>query len=98
MNTRFVGPEFFTNYCKFFSIQLSSMIGRRDAHFKYLESVFAIHWPLFRKHNVPQENPKAILLLKFYVTGVLAPTILKNRLLAPVIFGHFSTVGKNFGC
>ena len=74
------------------------MIGRRDAHFKYLESVFAIHWPSFRKYTVPQENPKAILLLKFYVTGVLAPTILKNRLLAPVIFGHFSTVGKNCGC
>ena len=26
--------------------------------------------------------------------GALAPTILKNRLLSPAIFGHFSTVGK----
>ena len=26
--------------------------------------------------------------------GAVAPTILKNRLLAPAIFGHFSTVGK----
>ena len=25
--------------------------------------------------------------------GALAPTILKNRLLAPAIFGHFSAVG-----
>ena len=30
--------------------------------------------------------------------GALAPAILKNRLLAPAIFGHFSTVGKNCGC
>ena len=30
--------------------------------------------------------------------GALAPAILKNRLLAPTIFGHFSTVGKNLGC
>ena len=30
--------------------------------------------------------------------GALAPAILKNRLLAPTIFGHFSTVGKNCGC
>ena len=30
--------------------------------------------------------------------GALAPAILKNRLLAPVIFGHFSAVGKNCGC
>ena len=29
--------------------------------------------------------------------GALAPAILKNRLLAPAIFGHFSTVGKNCG-
>ena len=29
--------------------------------------------------------------------GALAPAILKNRLLAPAIFGHFSTVGKNMG-
>ena len=27
--------------------------------------------------------------------GALAPAILKNRLLAPTIFGHFSTVGNN---
>ena len=30
--------------------------------------------------------------------GALAPAILKNRLLTPAIFGHFSTVGKDFGC
>ena len=30
--------------------------------------------------------------------GALAPAMLKNRLLAPAIFGHFSTVGKNCGC
>ena len=30
--------------------------------------------------------------------GASAPAILKNRLLAPAIFGHFSTGGKNFGC
>jgi len=29
--------------------------------------------------------------------GALAPTILKNRLLAPAIFGHLSNVGKNPG-
>ena len=30
--------------------------------------------------------------------GALAPAILKNTLLAPAIFGHFTTVGKNSGC
>ena len=30
--------------------------------------------------------------------GVLEPVILKNRLLAPAIFGLFNTVGKNCGC
>ena len=30
--------------------------------------------------------------------GALAPVILKNRPLAPAIFGHFSTVGKKCGC
>ena len=30
--------------------------------------------------------------------GALAPAILKNRLIAPAIFGHFITVGKNCGC
>ena len=30
--------------------------------------------------------------------GALAPAILIHRLLAPVVFGHFSTVGKNCGC
>ena len=30
--------------------------------------------------------------------GALAHTILKNRLLAPAIFGHFSTVGKKYVC
>ena len=30
--------------------------------------------------------------------GALAPEILKNRLLAPVSFGHFNTVGKNCRC
>ena len=30
--------------------------------------------------------------------GALAPAILKNRLLAPSMFGHFSTVGKNCRC
>ena len=29
--------------------------------------------------------------------GALAPAILKNRLIAPAIFGHFITVGKNAG-
>ena len=29
--------------------------------------------------------------------GALAPVILKNRLLSPAIFGHFSTVGKIAG-
>ena len=28
--------------------------------------------------------------------GDLAPTIMKNRLLAPAIFGHFSAVKKKF--
>ena len=30
--------------------------------------------------------------------GALAPAILKNRLVAPPIFGHLSTVEKNCGC
>jgi hypothetical protein len=30
--------------------------------------------------------------------GALARAILKNRLLAPAIFDHFSAVGKNCGC
>ena len=30
--------------------------------------------------------------------GALAPAILKNGLLAPAIFGNFSTIGKNCGC
>ena len=30
--------------------------------------------------------------------GALAPAILKNKLLPPAIFGHFSTVGKNCEC
>ena len=32
------------------------------------------------------------------VLWVILLTILKNRLLAPVILGHFSNVGKNCGC
>jgi len=31
------------------------------------------------------------------VMGALTPAISKNRLLAPAIFGHFSTVGKIAG-
>ena len=30
--------------------------------------------------------------------GALAPAILKNRLSAPAISGHFSTVEKSCGC
>ena len=30
--------------------------------------------------------------------GTLAPAILKNRLVAPQIFGHFSNVGNNCMC
>ena len=30
-------------------------------------------------------------------SGALAPAILKNRLLAPAIFGHCGTVGKIVG-
>ena len=45
------------------------------------------------------ENSKYLLHRDVFSTGAmgaLAPAILKNRLLAPAIFGHFSTVGKNW--
>ena len=41
-------------------------------------------------------RPRAVFSMG--AIGALAPAILKDRLLAPTIFGHFSTVGKNCGC
>ena len=40
-------------------------------------------------------RPRAVFSMG--AIGALAPAILKDRLLAPTIFGHFSTVGKNCG-
>ena len=73
MNTRFVGPEFFTNYCKFFSIQLSSMIGRRDAHFQYLGSVLNIHCSHYSAFKILYHRG----VFSTGAMGALAPTILE---------------------
>ena len=41
-------------------------------------------------------NPKGVFSTG--AMGALASAMLKNKLLAPAIFEHFSTVGKNCGC
>ena len=38
-------------------------------------------------------NPESLSVFSTGNMSALAPVILKNRLLAPEIFGHFSTVG-----
>ena len=51
------------------------------------------------KYLLVQNNAKRYRgVFSMGAIGALSPAILKNRLLAPEIFGHSSTVGKNCAC